>query len=181
MTKSRFDTVAGACVAVLLVGLAACDGKTPVTPTSPSPSPPPVTRSTVIGDASFALGSRVVIPVTFATTASGTLEVTVDWTFASNDVDIFVARGSEPCTLETFNNRSCGFIATEESTTLKPEKLTIPNFAAGSYTLYVANFGATDESASYHLVLTTTSAASVRSVSTGATANKGRVNRIGER
>jgi hypothetical protein len=71
--------------------------------------------------------------------------VTVDWTFASNNVDIFVAAGSEPCTLETFNNRPC-LCGIEESLTLKPEKLTIPSLAAGAYTLYVANFGSKNES-----------------------------------
>ena len=58
---------------------------------------------------------------------------------------------------------------------MKPEKLTMPNLAAGTYTLYVVNFGSTDESVACHIVLTTTSAASVRPVTSGGTASKGRV------
>jgi len=178
MTKSRFDSPASLCVALLLGGLAACGGNTPVTSTSPPPTPTPAPVTRQIHDDAFAVPSDSVVSDTFATTSSGTLEVTVDWTFASNDVDIFIARGNEPCTLETFNNRSCGISATEESTTLKPEKLTIPNFAAGSYTLYVANFGARDESVACHIVLTTASAASARSAPARGAAAKGPVNRI---
>jgi hypothetical protein len=109
------------------------------------------------------------------------VEVTVDWTFASNDIDIYLARGTEPCTLETFNNRTCGFIATEESTTLKPERLSVPNLAPGPYTLYIANFGATAESVACQIALTTLSGASSSVTSAGvrgAGTAKGRLNRI---
>ncbi len=180
MTKARRQSLAAVCVALLFAGLTACGGSSnPVTSTPPTTTPAPVTK--LIHDDSFAVGTKVVVPDTFATTSTGTLEVTVDWTFASNDVDIFVARGTEPCTLQTFNNRTCGFVATEESLTMKPEKLTIPNLAAGSYTLYVANYGSSNESVSCHIVLTTASAASApvfRSLSTSRTTDKGRVNRI---
>ncbi len=180
MTKPRFHSLPEACAALLLAGLAAC-GSNPVAPPTPPPTtlPPPVTR--VIHNDTFAVGSKFVYPDTFSTSTTGSLEVTVDWTFTSNDVDIFVARGVEPCTLATFNDRSCGFVATEESTTMKPEKLTISNLAAGTYTLYVANFGSSNESVACHITLTSASAASapvVRALSTGGTADKGKVNRI---
>jgi hypothetical protein len=181
MTKPRCHSLAAVCVALMLVGLSACGGGTPLTGPSPSPTPAPAPVTTLVHDDSFAVGTKVAVPDTFTTTSTGTLDVTVDWTFASNDIDIFIARGTEPCTLQTFNDRTCGFIATEESTTMKPERLTIPNVAAGSYTLYVANFGSTNESVACHILLTTASAASVRSVSTGAAIAKGRVSRILER
>ncbi|PYQ40706.1 MAG: hypothetical protein DMF77_17785 [Acidobacteria bacterium] len=127
------------------------------------------------------MGSKHVAPVVFTTTAAGSVGITVDWTFATNDVDIFLARGSEPCTLQTFNDRSCGFIATEESFSMKPEKLTIPSLAAGTYSLYIANFGDTDESVAWQVTLTSTSASSA-SVATTATvqrrADKGTLSRI---
>jgi hypothetical protein len=127
------------------------------------------------------MGSKHVAPVVFTTTAAGSVAITVDWTFATNDVDIFLARGSEPCTLQTFNDRSCGFIATEESLSMKPEKLTIPSLAAGTYSLYIANFGDTDESVAWQVTLTSTSA-SAASVATTATvqrnAAKGALSRI---
>ena len=125
----------------------------------------------VISSGSGSLDADSVAPVVFTTTASGTVGVEVNWTFATNDVDIFLARGNEPCTLETFNDRSCGFIATEESASMKPERLTVPNLAAGTYTLYVANFGDTDESVAYQITLTSASASA--SSATTATVRRG--------
>jgi hypothetical protein len=103
------------------------------------------------------------MPLVFTTTASGTIGVEVDWTFATNNVDIYLARGADPCTLEAINNRTCGYIATGESSSAKPERLTAPGLAAGTYTLYVGNRGATDESVAYQVTLTSTSASSVSS------------------
>ena len=123
------------------------------------------------------------MPLVFTTTASGTVGVEVNWTFATNDVDIFLVRGNDPCTVETFNDRSCGFIATEESPSMKPERLTVPNLAAGTYTLYVANFGDTDESVAWQVTLTSTSANSASSATTANVrrgAKKGTLNRIHE-
>jgi hypothetical protein len=152
--KKRKAVALAAWGVLMLAVLSGCGGSgTP--PTVPSTPPPtPAASTAVIHDDSFPVGSKVVVPDTFTTSSAGTLTVTVDWTFASNDVDIFVARGSEPCTLQTFNDRSCGFLASDESTTMKPEKLTMSNLAAGTYTLYVANFGSTDESVACHITLT---------------------------
>lgn len=146
-----------------------------------SPSPPPTEVTRVVSQGSGPIGSKVLAPVVFTTSAAGSVAVTVDWTFATNDVDIFLTRGSEPCTLATFNDRSCGFIATEESASMKPEKLTVPSLAAGTYTLYVANFGSTDESVAYQVTLTSTSASSVSSATTDLApraASKGTLSRL---
>jgi hypothetical protein len=81
------------------------------------------------------------------------------------------------------HRRTCAFVATEESPTLKPERLTVPNLAAGTYTLYVANFGDTDESVAWQVTLTSTSASSASSATTANVrrgAAKGRLNRIHE-
>jgi hypothetical protein len=148
---------------------------------SPTPPPPPAQVTRVVSEGNAPMRSKFVAPVVFTTTASGAVAVTVDWTFATNDVDIFLARGSEPCTLQTFNDRSCGFIATEESFSMKPEKLTVPSLAAGTYSLYIANFGDTDESVAWQFTLTSASASSA-SAATKATvqrsAAKGTLNRI---
>jgi hypothetical protein len=137
---------------------------------TPTPPPPPVTR--VIAQGSGSLGAHTVAPVVFTTTAAGSVEATVDWTFASNDVDIFLTRGSAPCTLQTFNDRTCGFIATAETRSVKPEKLSAPSLAAGPYTLYVANYGNSDESVAWQITLTSASASSASSA-TSATVRGG--------
>jgi hypothetical protein len=129
-----------------------------------------VTR--IVSQGNDSLESGFLGGVVFTTTTSGTLGVEVNWTFATNDIDIFLARGNDPCTEDTFDDRSCGFIATEESPSLKPERLTVPNLAAGTYTLYVANFGDTDESVAWQVTLTSTSASSVSSATT-ATVRRG--------
>jgi hypothetical protein len=132
---------------------------------SPSPTPPPlVTR--VVSQGSRSLETRFLTDVVFTTTASGTVGVEVNWTFASNDVDIYLTRGADPCTVEAFNNGTCAFIASSESTSLKPEKLTAPGLAAGTYTLYIGNLGPTDESVAYQVTLASTSASSVSSATT---------------
>jgi hypothetical protein len=82
------------------MGLAACGGNTPtgVTPTpTPPPTPPP--------PAVVAQGNGYRLPVlnlgdiAFSTTSTGTVEAVVDWTFASNDVDVYITRS---CTFEQF-------------------------------------------------------------------------------
>jgi hypothetical protein len=168
-------------IATISVGLSGCGSdKNPTTPTpTPTPSPAAVTR--VVSQGNGPIGPRTVAPVVFITTAAGSVAATVDWTFATNDVDIFLARGSEPCTLQTFNDRSCGFIATEESVLMKPEKLTVPSLAAGTYTLYVANHGDTDESVAYQVTLTSASASSASAATTATvsrSAEKGTLSRM---
>src|SRR5580765_5647196 len=138
-----------ACLAVVMAALSlpSCGGgggcsDNPAGPGCTPPTPPttqPAAVTRVVTQGNGPLGGRTVGPVPFTTTASGTIGLEVNWTFTSNDVDIFLVRGGSPCSLESFNDRSCGFIATEESTSMKPEKLSIPGLAAGTYTLYVAN------------------------------------------
>lgn len=156
-------TFAALALAALLV---ACGGgdPPPTTPTVVSP-PPPAPVSNIVTQGNGSLGSKILGPVPFTTTQAGTLSVTVDWTFPSNDVDLFVVRGTDPCTVATFNNRTCAFLSTAESATQKPERLTINSLPAGAYTLYVANFGATDESVAWQVVLTTGGTGSSRSTS----------------
>jgi hypothetical protein len=168
-------------VATIALGLSGCGSDKIGPPPPPTPPPPPAQVTRVVSQGNTPMQSKHVAPVVFTTTAAGSVGITVDWTFATNDVDIFLARGSEPCTLQTFNDRSCGFIATEESLSMKPEKLTVPSLAAGTYSLYIANFGDTDESVAWQFTLTSTSASSA-SVATTATvprsAAKGTLNRI---
>ena len=168
-------------VATLALGLSGCGSdKVPTTPTS-TPTPPPAAVTRVVSQGNDSLESGFLGWVVFTTTTAGTLGVEVNWTFTTNDVDIFLARGNDPCTDETFGNGTCPFIATEESSSMKPEKLSVPNLAAGTYTLYIANFGDTDESVAWQATLTSTSASSVSSATTASVrrgAAKKSLNRI---
>ena len=76
---------------------------------------------------------------------------------------LFLARGTDPCSLAQFNNRQCPWLGSAESTTAKPERLSVPNLAAGAYTLYIANFGDAQDSMSFQVTLTSLTGA--RSVS----------------
>lgn len=175
MSKTRFVVLSVGAIGLAL-SLIGCGGGSPTSPPSP---PAPV--SNVVEEGKGGLGADTVGPVTFSTSASGTLDMKVQWTSPANDVDIFLARGTDPCTLETFNNRSCGFIATEESTTMKPSKLRVTAVAPGAYTLYIANFGDSDETVSWEIVLTTTaSGASVSGSSVGRGTAKGALSRMVE-
>jgi hypothetical protein len=155
-------SVGSLCISMAGIGCGGSGGG-PTTAGSPPPTPVPQPVTSLISQGSSPLGPSTVAPVPFTTTSLGTLDITVDWTFASNDVDIFLARGTNPCSLETFNDRSCGFIATEESTTMKPSRLRAANIAPGAYSLYVANFGDGDESVAWQVVLTTVSGSSLPS------------------
>jgi hypothetical protein len=149
---------------------------------SPIPTPSPlVTR--VVSQGSRSLETRFLTDVVFTTTASGTVGVEVNWTFASNDVDIYLTRGADPCTVDAFNSGTCAFIASSESTSLKPERLTAAGLAAGTYTLYIGNLGPTDESVAYQVTLASTSASSTSSATTRSvrsSAAKGKFSRIVE-
>ena len=123
-------------------------------PPSPTPPPAPTPITNVLFSGSDGIGARFILYYTFSTTATGTIGASVDWTFATSDLDVFLARGTHPCSLEQFNNRQCTFLGSATSTTSKPEQLSVPNLTAGPYTLYIGNFSNTQESLSYQISLT---------------------------
>jgi hypothetical protein len=88
----------------------------------------------------------------FTTSATGTLEATCDWTFASNDIDIGVYRGS--CSFNQFLALQCTVLAESTSATAKPERVSAANVPAGTYTLIVASLGNTAESGNCQVFLT---------------------------
>jgi len=142
------------------VGLAACGGNSgPTTPTAvPAVVAPPPPVTTVIAQGTFAgLGTGSGwVSQPLSTTSAGRLEVTVDWTFARTDLDVYVLRGtSATCTPAQFNAHQCDFAGFSESTTSKPERVTVANAPAGTYTILVINWGPDQESFSYQAALTT--------------------------
>lgn len=144
---------------VLSLGLIACGGgegsssPTAATPVTPPTPPPPVT--TVIAQGSFTgLGPRVLgrLPP-FTTTATSTLEAVVDWTHATNDVDIYLVRGT--CAFEQFVAGRCDVVAFSESVSAKPERIRVAAAPAGTFELLIGNLGPTEEACSYQIFQTT--------------------------
>ena len=81
----------------------------------------------------------------FSTTTTGRLDVTVDWTFASSAIWVYVVSAGS-CNLAGFNARSCNFLLRSESGA-KPRKVSVANFAPGSYDLLLANFATQQQGA----------------------------------
>lgn len=152
----KFLALVFLCVALALPG---CGGGKGVTTPTPTPTPPPPPVTTLIGEGSFSgLGARVLASVPFNTSATGTIEATVDWTFATDNVDIYLVRGT--CTVDQFNNLTCPFVAFSESPVAKPERLSASNQAAGSFNLYIGNRGPAEEAVSFQIFLITVGTAS---------------------
>ena len=119
-----------------------------------SPAEPSTPARQVVAQGGFSIGrvgaSNFVVFFPFSTSRNGQLDITVDWTFASSDLDFGVARGA--CDLAMVIAEQCVEVGSADSTT-KPERLSIPSFQAGAYTLVIANLSSVDESGTYQVVL----------------------------
>ncbi len=124
------------------------------TPTTQPPAAPQPTR-TLLNNSNFTVRGfpdvvTMVIPLTG--TGTGTIEIVADWTFASSDIDINWYAGN--CAPAQAVARQCTVIAQTTSVTQKPERLTITNVSAGTYTVGIANFSNRDESGNAQVFLT---------------------------
>jgi hypothetical protein len=155
-------------VATIAIGLSGCDDHNPcsnpaATCTPPASPSPPAAVKTVVKEASIgSLPVDFVAGQYFSTSATGTIDVTVDWTFAENTVHVWLAKGQ--CTFEQFEADTCQYATQSLVFRPKPRILSVPAAAAGTYTLIVANWGPKDESLSYQIVLTSASGASASSM-----------------
>src|SRR5262245_8980077 len=96
-----------AMVLIALGALGACKGSTPGPGPSPIPSGPVrslVAQGSFTGLRNF-LSAGEVFSVNFSTVASGTLDITVDWTSFASDIDFEVYRA--PCTVNQAVNNQC--------------------------------------------------------------------------
>ena len=141
----------GAMVGSLLT-FGGCGGSN--SPTAvPAVTTPPAPVSTVLAQGSRSnLGVNMLLGLDFTTNANGMLDVTVDWTFVTNNVQIYLADGS--CSIEQFNSYDCAIAGRSESLTAKPERLQLTNLRAGTYSLLIYNGGPTVESVSFQIVFT---------------------------
>jgi hypothetical protein len=88
----------------------------------------------------------------FSVPDSGRLDVTMDWTNPASRVGIYLVPANT-CDLDAFNARSCTFLVRSEPSSVKPRKISVPNFSAGNYRWMMGTFSDTDESISYQFVL----------------------------
>ena len=149
-----------ASAAALAAGLTGCGGNSPAGPTaSPTPPPPPAAVTSVVTQGAFSrLRANFITDIPFTTTATGTLEVRVDWTFADDHILVYVARGA--CSFQQLASDQCTLVVSSESRQPKPRVLTMPGAAAANYVLWVGNLGPKEEALSYQVLLTTGGAAS---------------------
>ena len=161
---------------VLAVSFGAChsnDNGCGTNPTAPGCPPPPTTvpaqsRAVIKTGGCTDLGVNFLCFFdSFTTGQKGDLDVTVDWTYAEDRIQVMVSSGS--CSLDQINSSQCNFITSSlAATTPKPRVLIVKGVAAGSYTLYVGNRGPQTESISVQVGLTTPgSATSAMSTSAG--------------
>lgn len=154
-SKRRLSIVAVVALAALM---AACGSDTVTPPPVPSPTPVPLPPPRVVAEGSGSLEAGFVGQLApFMTTLPGRIDATVDWTFATNDVDALLVAGN--CSFEQVEAGECPILAAAVSASAKPERLTVPNVAPGIYTFFIGNAGPEDESVSFQIVLTPSAAA----------------------
>lgn len=135
-----------ACLAALLL-LPGCGGGG----SSPTAASTPAPGRTVIGEFSFiALPSPGLNFGEVTVSGAGTLEAVAEWTFASNDIDLYLTNGS--CDATAFVAERCTVI-TSATGLSKPERITAA-VQAGVYRAWVVNFGPGPESGTIQVFLT---------------------------
>jgi hypothetical protein len=151
-TRSSCRVPGAAAVAALLLVLNACGGGGSGSPSPvPTPTPPPPPQVVASGTGLF-IEAEFVGRVPITTTRAGSLEATVDWTFATNDVDVALVRGD--CSFDQLIALQCPILAVSASITAKPERIRTDGAAAGAYTLFIENTGPDHESISFQVVHT---------------------------
>lgn len=149
-------SAAGIGMAVLLSACGGGGGNSGPTPVVPTPTPAP--QPQVLAQVSGSVPADAVVGLTpLTTTRTGSFDITLDWTFARNDLDVALGRGS--ClTEDDFTSGRCIIINATTSTTVKPEHLHVDAQPAGTYYVLVANFSSEEESAAVQVVFTPSSA-----------------------
>jgi hypothetical protein len=143
-------------VAILALAVGCGGGGSPTTPATPTPPPTPPPPSVVL-QSGYPIAAGYLYAEFFSTDRTGTIDATIDYTFTTNQIVVWIARGS--CTAELFMANQCNYTATSFAGS-KPRRVSVTAAAAGTYTLIVGNGGPQDDSVSYQVVLTPTASAS---------------------
>jgi hypothetical protein len=152
----RASALAGA--VLMAAALAGCGGSSNNNTPDPIPTPGPqpfVQDFTPLPFTGLAPGQAIATDITITGSGTGTLTSTLNWTFASNDLDIFVT--STSCNVSTANalQNNCTVIARTPGITTKPEVQAV-QVTAGVYRIWVAHFGSSNESGTLSIRLSGT-------------------------
>jgi hypothetical protein len=147
---------------VLAAMLPSCSGSSSSTVSTTPPTTTPPCTQTTLAQESAPVEALTVVGGTLTTTTTGRLDVTVDWTFPSSDIGVYLTR-QDSCDEAQFNAGTCAFIIRSEGGA-KPRKVSAPNLAPGAYDLFVANFSEHDESVSALVVLSSSTCPALTSV-----------------
>ncbi len=129
-------------------------GENPSSPPPPTPAPAPVT--TTLGQGTYQGPSGATGPIaTITLNQAGTVATTLRWTFASNDVDLFVVSGT---TCSTHVNgvptgAGCTILCQDVGTTGTTATCSY-NSTTGTALVWATNYGATAESGTWIVTLT---------------------------
>jgi hypothetical protein len=150
---------------LLAVSLPSCGGGStgPTVVPTPQPTPTPCTQ-TQVGIATGAVPAETVAGVDFTTTAAGRIDVTLDWTFPTSPIGMYLFRANT-CDFTQFN--SCPFLIRSDPTTVKPRRASAENQPAGAYELIVVNFSDRDESLAGQIVLSQGSCPAIGGIPSG--------------
>jgi hypothetical protein len=140
----------------LLVALAGCSNNPSTPSTTTTTTPPPVT--TVIYQNSGPVPALTVVIDDFSIPSAGTLNATVDWTFATSQVAIAVTTLACNDPQAAFLG-SCSQIGTPQFDNRKPKTVS-GSAQPGGARLWLANLASVDESMAAIATLTRTSASS---------------------
>lgn len=145
---------------VLVVGsvllIDGCGGSTPSAPSAPAPTPVPAPVTTTLGQGTYSGPAGAAGPLaTITLSAAGTLTTTLRWTFASNDVDLFVLSGTT-CTTHVQGvptGAGCTILCRDVGVTGTSATCSV-SVTTGTALVWATNYGSTSESGTWTVTLT---------------------------
>ena len=133
-----------------------CPAGTTGSPPNCTPTPPPLPAPRVVSQGATDVPVGYAYGVYFDVSPTGTIDATVDYTYADTVLLVWIAKGQ--CSAEQFDNDQCQFVASS-ATGEKPRRVSATGQVAGTYTLVIGSLGPKDESISYQVVFSATAAA----------------------
>ena len=109
------------------------------------------TQGYVLLEETFTLGTYPPESFAIQLIRDGTVEITVDWDDARNNIDAGLY--ASPCSYFDMKGGSCLEIASAESLR-KPERIKIESLAAGEYTVWVFNSGLNEDTVNLRIYFT---------------------------